>query len=145
MSKRLLLLAGLTFAAAAPLAAHAYTGVSVAVSTPEFGFRIGAPWYGPVYAPPVAVPVPVFPTTVYAPPPVIYAPAPVVMPPPRIVYPAPVFVPAPRVVYPRAYMPPRTVVPYGHERYEHGVRGQEAAYRMPPGQMKRYAYDGRYQ
>lgn len=141
MIKRLSLIAGLLIAATAPLAAQAYGGnVSVTVSTPEFGFRIGAPAYRPYYPPaPVYVPAPMYPPVVYAPPPVIYAPAPVVYAAPRVVYPAPVWVASPRVGYPRAYLPPpRVVVPHGHSPRYYGHQGQQAAYWGPPGHAKRY-------
>jgi hypothetical protein len=143
MSKRLFLVVGLVFATAAPLAAHAYGGVTVAVSTPEFGFRIGAPPYRPYYAPaPVYLPTPVYPSVVYAPPPVVYAAAPVLIPAPRLVYPAPVMV-APRVVYPRAYLPaPRVVVP--HDDHYYGYR-QQTGYWVPPGHAKRHSQNVRYQ
>lgn len=146
MKKRFLLLAGLAFAAVAPLAAHAHGGVSVAISTPEFGFRLGSPFYGPVFAPPaVVVPTPVYAPPVFVPPPVVYAP-PVVVPAPRIIYRAPVVVAPPRVVYPRGHVPPpRVVVPYGRDHHGHGQYTHEAAYRLPPGQAKRYAYNGHYQ
>ena len=81
MFKRLLF-AGFAAAAIAPLAAQANGPVSVSVSTPQFGIRIGAPFFGPpvmpvyapfpVYAPPVYSP-PVYAPPVYAPP-VVYAP-----------------------------------------------------------------------
>src|SRR5215475_10602995 len=85
-------------AALAPLgAAHANGGVSFSISTPDFGIRVGAPFYGPVFAPP-----PVFvPAPVYAPAPVL-VPAPVFVPAPRVIFPQPVVV-VPRVVYPRPY------------------------------------------
>ena len=38
--------AGFAVAAIAPLAAHANGPVSVSVSTPQFGIRIGAPFFG---------------------------------------------------------------------------------------------------
>jgi hypothetical protein len=146
MNKRLLLLAGLAFAAAAPLVAHAHGGVSVAISTPEFGFRLGAPFYGPVFAPrAVVVPAPVYVPPVFMPPPVVYAPA-VVVPAPRIIYRAPVVVMQPRVVHPRGHVPPpRVVVPYGRERHDHEQYTHEAAYRLPPGQARRYAHSAQYQ
>jgi hypothetical protein len=136
MVRKFSLVAGLVLVAALPLAAHASGGVSVAVSTPEFGFRIGGPLYGPrLYAPiPVVVPAPVYPPVVYAPPPVAYAPAPVVIPPPR-------------VVYRHGYLPPpRIVVPYGYRRqHEHAYEGRYAGYRIPPGHANRYAQADRYQ
>lgn len=83
-------------------AAHA-NGVSVSVSTPDFGFTIGRPFYGP---PVVAVPV--------------------YVPPPRVFVPAPVFGPgfAPRpVFYPQFYPQPYRVGArhaYWHDRHHHG-------------------------
>jgi hypothetical protein len=149
MVRKFSLVAGLVLVAAVPLAAQASGGVSVAVSTPEFGFRIGGPFYGPrLYAPvPVAVPAPVYPPVVYAPPPVVYAPAPIVFPAPRVFYPAPVFVPPPRVVYRHGYVPPpRIIVPYGYRRqHEHAYEGQYAGYRIPPGHANRYSHSDRYQ
>ena len=149
MVRKFSLVAGLVLMAAAPLAAQAYGGVSVAVSTPEFGFRIGGPVYGPrLYAPtPVVVPAPMYPPVVYAPPPVVYAPAPVVIPAPRAFYPAPAFVPPPRVVYRHGYMPPpRIAVPYGYRRqHEHAYDDRYASYRIPPGHAKRYSQTDRYQ
>lgn len=70
--------------------AQAHGGdVSISVSTPDFGIRVGPPAY---YRP---APVYVAPAPVYvAPPPVVYA--------PRVVYPAPVYA-APAPVY---YGPP---------------------------------------
>ena len=133
MFKRLLF-AGLAITAVAPLAAQA-NGVSVAVSTPQFGIRIGAPVFGPPVIPVYA------PAPVYAPPPVVYVPE-VVAPP--VYVPAPVVV-APRVFYPRAYYRPPVVVPYRQDRFYHyGNYGQQAVYRVPPGHAKRYS-DGRYQ
>ena len=151
MFKRLLI-AGFAAAAIAPLAAQANGPVSVSVSTPQFGIRIGAPFFGPpvvpvyapfpVYAPPVYSP-PVYAPPVYAPPPVVYAP-PVYVQRPRYYVPAPVVV-APRVVYPRPYYPPRVVTPYDGDRYHHyGSYGQQATYRMPPGHAKRYTQEARY-
>ena len=70
----------LVIAAMAPWSASQASGVSVRVSTPEFGIRIGAPHF-PVYQPvPIYQPVPVYrPIPVhyprhygYAPPPVVY-------------------------------------------------------------------------
>jgi hypothetical protein len=145
MFKRLLF-AGLAVAAIAPVAAQA-NGVSVAVSTPQFGIRIGAPVFGPpvvpVYAPvPLYTPAPVYaPAPFYAPPPVVYV--------PRIVAP-PVYLPArvvgaPRVVYPRNYYRPPVVVPYDQNRYHHygpdnsyNRYSQQAAF-VPPGHAKRYS------
>ena len=151
MFKRLLF-AGLAVAAIAPLAAQANGPVSVSVSTPQFGIRIGAPIFGPpvvpvyaplpVYSPPVYSP-PIYAPPVYAPPPVVYGP-PVYMPRPRYIVPAPVVV-APRVVYPRPYYPPRVVTPYDGDRYHHyGSYGQQAVYSVPPGHVKRYTKEARY-
>jgi hypothetical protein len=96
--KRTILLGTLTAALLAPLTlAYAHSDVSVSVSTPEFGIRIGGPVFHPM---PVYAPVPVFaPVPVYAPRPVYVA--------PRVIYPAPVIVVppryAPRHFGPRAY------------------------------------------
>jgi hypothetical protein len=96
--KRTILLGTLTAALLAPFAvANAHSDVSVSVSTPEFGIRIGGPVFHPM---PVYAPVPVFaPVPVYAPRPVYVA--------PRVIYPAPVIVVppryAPRHFGPRAY------------------------------------------
>lgn len=75
--------------------AQARDHVSVSVSTPEFGIRVGTPhrYYQP--APVYVAPAPVY----YSPPPVYYA--------PRVVYPAPV------------YYGDRG---YGHRRHYHGNR-----------------------
>jgi len=127
-------------AALAPLAAHAGGGVSVAISTPDFGIRIGAPMFGviaPVVVPapvvvaaPVVVPAPV----VVARPRVVHAPVVVAQPVvvPRHVWTRPVVVAprvvrAPVVVHPRHGWtpPPRVVVP--HQRRDgHGHRGGHA-------------------
>lgn len=138
--KKPLLVTLFAVAALAPVgAAQAGGGVVVSVSTPEFGFRIGAPFYGPpvyapVYAPPVYGP-PVYETPTYSPP-VVVVPAPRVIyrPPvviaPRVVYP-PVYVPRPRFVYP-GVVGPRFDAPYGHQ----------AAYRIPPGHAKHHKRHG---
>lgn len=125
--KKPLLVALFAAAVLAPLgAAHASGGVVVSVSTPEFGFRFGAPFYGPqVYAPPAFV-APVF------------APPVVVVPPPRVIYRPPVVV-APRVVYRPVYVPPPRVIhgrgvnPRIDARYV-----QPVAYRVPPGHARRF-------
>lgn len=112
--KRTVLLGTLLAALLAPMAmAHAHDGIAVSVNTPDFGIRIGGPFYGP---PPVYAPIPV------------YAPAPVYVPPPRVIYPAPVVV-APRVIVPGpvVYGPGAVVrvAPYGyggHWRYRHEER-----------------------
>ena len=146
MKKRLLVLAGLAFATVAPMAAHAHGGVSVAISTPEFGFRLGAPSYGPVFPlPAVVVPAPVYGPPVFMPPPVVYAP-PILVPFPRVIYRAPVVVAPPRVVYRHPHVPaPRVVVPYGQDRHGHEHYARTAAYRIPTGQARRYADDGHFQ
>ena len=79
-------LGALVLAAMAPWSASKANGVSVSVSTPEFGIRIGAPHWPhrifqpvPVYRPaPVYAPVPVYYPRPYryAPPAVIYTPPP---------------------------------------------------------------------
>ncbi|HKO66939.1 MAG TPA: hypothetical protein VJU53_03960 [Burkholderiaceae bacterium] len=78
-------LSALMLAAIAPWSASHANGVSVRVSTPEFGIRIGAPHF-PVFQPvPVYRPVPVYPSVpVYYPRPYRYAPPAVIYtPPPR--------------------------------------------------------------
>ncbi|MGH6609511.1 MAG: hypothetical protein ACRECQ_04560 [Burkholderiaceae bacterium] len=65
----------LMFAAMAPWSAAKANGVSVRVSTPEFGIRIGAP-HRPAY----------YPVPVYGPPPVVYAPRPRYVVPPPVIY-----------------------------------------------------------
>jgi hypothetical protein len=114
--KRTILLGTLATALLAPFAAsQAHSNVSIGVSTPEFGIRIGGPAYypGQVYAPaPVFVPTPVVvPVPVYAPRPVhavpgVFLPAPVIVAPPRY---------APRHFGPRAgvWVAPRA---YHHHR-----------------------------
>lgn len=92
-------------AALAPFAAQAGGGVSVAISTADFGIRIGAPMYGPRVIAPVMVPAPVV------------MPAPVVVAQPRVVY-APVMVAQPVVVAPvvmprRVWVRPVVVAPRG--------------------------------
>jgi hypothetical protein len=131
MNKRLLV-ATLAVAALAPLAAHAGGGVTVSVSTPEFGFRIGAPFYGaPAYGPfPVYAPAPV-----YIPPPV-YVPEQVIVVPARVIHRAPVIVAPRRVVYAPVFVPP----PRYRDRH-----WQQAGYRVPPGHAKHYNGKGRYQ
>jgi hypothetical protein len=117
----------LLFAAAAvaalaliPAQRAAAQPVTVTVSTPEFGFRIGTPVY--------PAPVIVAPAPVYAPPPVIYT------PPPRVVYPPVVYTPPPRIVYaPRpVYVAPGWIPPgqrkkhyrvYYPEHHAHGDYG----------------------
>ncbi len=100
--------------ALAPLSAQAGGGVSISVSTPEFGFRIGAPFF---HGAPVFVPAPV---VVAAP---VYAPAPVFMPPP------PVFVPAPDYDYDdHGERPARYRVPPGQARHGMLVAKGKARY-----------------
>jgi hypothetical protein len=111
MTKRLpLLVATAAVAALALIPAQraAAQPVTVTVNTPEFGFRIGAPFY--------PAPVIVAPAPVYAPPPVVYA------PPPRVIYPPVVYAPAPRVVYtPRpVYVAPRWIPPGQRWRQHQG-------------------------
>lgn len=109
-------------AVAAPLsAAHASTGVTFRVDTPEFGIRIGTPVriHAPVpgYAPaPVYLP-PVY-TPAYVPPRIIYAP-------PRVVVPAP-------VIYPFVHRHPhRYVAPYQYKKFKsrHDDRDYDHRYR----------------
>ena len=131
MNKRLLV-AAFAVAALAPLAAQAGGGVTVSVSTPEFGFRIGAPFYGaPVFAPvPVYAPPPVF-----IPPPV-FVPQQVIVVPARAIHRAPVIVAPRRVTYAPVFVPP----PRYRDR-----QWQQASYRVPPGHAKHYNGKGRYQ
>lgn len=112
--KRTILLGTLTAALLAPFAvAHAQSSVSISVSTPEFGIRIGGPVFHPV---PVYAPVPVFaPAPVFVPVPV-HAPRPVhVMP--RVFHPAPVFVVPPR--HAARHFGPRGVVWVAPRAYQH--------------------------
>lgn len=124
--KRTILLGALAAALLTPFAAtHAHSNVSVSVSTPEFGIRIGGPVYrpapvyvpAPVYAPvPVYAPAPVYgPVPYYAAPPVHVTPR-VVYPAPRVIYRAPVIVAPPRYYGPGVWVAPR---PHGH-RYRDG-------------------------
>lgn len=131
MNKRLLV-AAFAFAALAPLAAQAGGGVTVSVSTPEFGFRIGAPFYGaPVYGPvPVYAPPPVF-----IPPPV-FVPQQVIVVPARVIHRPPVVVVPRRVMYAPVFVPP----PHRHDRH-----WQQVSYRVPPGHAKHHKGSGRYQ
>ncbi|MGE5337053.1 MAG: hypothetical protein ACM3PU_04440 [Gemmatimonadota bacterium] len=89
-----------------PFGAARAQEVSVRISTPEFGIRIGSPYpapvYAPVYSPPVYSPPVYSPPVVVAPAPVYYeAPRYVIVPPPRVVVGAPVVYRAPWVVPPR--------------------------------------------
>jgi hypothetical protein len=131
MNKRLLV-ATLAVAALAPLAAHAGGGVTVSVSTPEFGFRIGAPFYGaPVYGPvPIYAPAPVF-----VPPPV-FVPQQVIVVPARVIHRAPVVVIPRRGAYAPVFVPP----PRYRDRH-----WQQVSHRVPPGHVKHYNGKGRYQ
>ena len=131
MNKRLLV-ATLAVAALAPIAAHAGGGVTVSVSMPEFGFRIGAPFYGaPVYGPfPVYAPAPVF-----VPPPV-FIPQQVIVVPARVIHRAPVVVAPRRVVYAPVFVPP----PRYRDRH-----WQQVNHRVPPGHVKHHSGKGRYQ
>jgi hypothetical protein len=136
--KKHLFVATLALAALAPLgAAHANGGVVVSVSTPQFGFRIGAPIYGPpvylpVYAPPPMVVAP--PVFVPAP---VYSPPVVMVPPPRVFFPAPIVV-APRpVIYAPNFAPRQRVIhPHGGWRAYYGAPARQAGYWIPPGQAK---------
>lgn len=93
-------------AAIAPWSAAQANGVAVSVSTPEFGFTIGRPFYGP---PVVAVPV-------YVPPPPVFVPASFYGPPvyaPRVIY-------APRpVVHSRPYWVGARHA-YWYDKHRHG-------------------------
>lgn len=129
--KKRLFVAALAIAVLAPLgAAHASGGVVVSVSTPQFGFRIGAPIYGPppvVVAPPVFMPAPV------------YGPPVVMVPPPRVIHRAPIVV-APRpVVFVPAFAPrPRVIHHRGGPRHYYGAPLQEAGYWVPPRHYKHH-------
>jgi hypothetical protein len=141
MIRKLSLVTGLLLAAVAPFTARAEVGVSVAVSTPQFGIRIGAPVYGPrVYAPAaVYVPPPVISPVVYSPAAVVVAPAQFVISSPRVAYPARFYVPPPRVVYVSA---PRFAVPHGHPPHPRAYPGQHAGYRVLPGPGRRASVRG---
>jgi hypothetical protein len=66
-------LGALVIAAMAPWSASKANGVSVRVSTPDFGIRIGAPHHPGYYPGPVYVPPPVvYARPRYIPPPVVY-------------------------------------------------------------------------
>ena len=87
----------LVIAAMAPWSASQANGVSVRVSTPEFGIRIGAPHFPP----PVFYPVHQPRYYGYAPPPVVYT--------------------APRYITPRVYGYPYHYAggrSYGHQRHD---------------------------
>ncbi len=138
--KKRLFVATLAIAALAPLgAAHANGGVVVSVSTPQFGFRIGAPIFGPPVYAPVYVPPPV----IVAPP--VFMPAPVYGPPvvmvprPRVIHQAPIaFAPRP-VFYEPAFVPrPRVFHPHVAPQPYYGAPVQQAGYRVPPGLAKHY-------
>ena len=118
--KRRIWAGALLIAAIAPWSVAQANGVVVSVSTPEFGFRIGTPFYGPpVYPVPVYVPPP----RVYVPAPV-YAPAPVYLPPRYIVAPRVIHVPH-RVVYQRPYRHDGRYVNWnGNQRYGKPQRGR---------------------
>ena len=136
-------LAVLAVAAAAalvPFTAQAGGGVSVAISTADFGIRIGAPIFGPRVIAPVVVPAPVMvpAPVVVARPRVVHAPVVVAQPVvvPRHVWARPVVVAprvvrAPVVVHPRHGWtpPPRVVVPH-HRGHGNGHRD---------GHVKRYS------
>jgi hypothetical protein len=122
--KRIALAGALTVAALAPFAA-AQAQVSVSVSTPEFGIRIGTPMPRPVYPVPVYVPPVVVATPVYLPPPV-YAPPPRYAPPPVIV--RTVVVPAVGHAHYPHYAGAR--VAKGHFKHgKHKHRGRHRSYR----------------
>jgi hypothetical protein len=136
--KRTILLGTLAAALLAPFAAaHAYSNVSVSVSTPEFGIRIGGPVYGPVpvYAPaPVYVPVPVY----VAPHPVYVAPRPVYIA-PRVIHSAPVIVVPARHFGPpaRVWVAPRA---HGHRDRDDRRDWRREHRRDHDGYRVRYGY-----
>lgn len=96
---RLLACSLVAAALAVPLAPAHARDVSISVETPDFGFRVGAPYPEPVYPLPVyrprVYPVPIYPTPVYPAP--IYAPP--VYAPRVVVAPVPVYLPVTRYVY----------------------------------------------
>jgi hypothetical protein len=142
--KKRLFVATLAIAALAPLgAAHANGGVVVSVSTPQFGFRIGSPFYGPPVYAPVYAPPPVFvPAPVIVSPPV-YGPPVVMIPSPRVFYPAPVVVGPPPMAFPPAFIPrPRVVYPRVAPRPLYGPPVQQAGYWVSSGHGRHY--DGRH-
>jgi hypothetical protein len=102
----------LVVAALAPWSASQASNVSVGVSTPEFGIRIGAPYLPPVFAP-VPQPVPV-----YYPRPYGYVPPPVVVyaPPPRV------YGPPPECVEVRRIPNPRKIFARAHRNRQRGPR-----------------------
>ena len=138
--KKRLFVAALAIAALAPLgAAHANGGVVVSVSTPQFGFHIGGPIYGPpVYAPVYAPPPVVMAPPVFMPAPV-YGPPVVMVPRPRVIYRAPIVV-APRpVIYAPAFAPrSRVIHPRGASWRHVGAPVQHAGYWGPPGHAKHH-------
>ena len=139
MNKRLFV-AKLAIAALAPLgAAHANGGVVVSVSTPQFGFRIGAPIYGPpVYAPVYAPPPVVVAPPVFMPAPV-YGPPAVMVPPPRVIHRAPIVVaPHPVILVPAFAPRPRVIHHSGGRRPYYGPPVQQAGYWVRPGHYKHY-------
>jgi hypothetical protein len=123
--KRIAFAGALTIAALAPLAA-AQAQVTVSVSTPEFGIRIGTPMPRPVYSVPVYVPAPpvVVATPVYLPPPVYAPPPPRYAPPPVVV--RTVFVPAYRH-YP--YAPYASGARVAPGQFKHGKRKHRGPHR----------------
>lgn len=128
-----------------PLSA-AHAQIAVSISTPQFGFTIGAPVYRaavrvvPVYAPQIYAP-PIYAPRVFAPVPV-YGPRPVFVPAIAPVFtPVPIYRPAPRVIY-----VPRPL-PYPHHPYKPRPQpdylpysGQQQAGWLPPGQAKRVQF-----
>lgn len=142
--KKRLFVATLAIAALAPLgAAHATGGVVVSVSTPQFGFHIGAPIYGPpVYAPVFAPPPMVVAPPVFMPAPV-YGPPVVMVPRPRVFHPAPiVVVPRPVIYAPAFAHRPRVIHPRGASWRHYGTPVQQAGYRVPPGHDRHH--EGRH-
>lgn len=133
--RRTVLLGAVLAGFLAPLAiAQAHGGVSVSVSTPDFGFRIGAPIYRPA---PVVVAAPVYAPPVYGVP--VYAPAPVYVA-PRVIYAPPRYYYAPRPVVVAPRYPGAWVAPYGyghrhwkhrhdHDRDDHGRNDRHRGYR----------------
>jgi hypothetical protein len=138
--KKRLFVATLAIAALAPLgAAHANGGVVVSVSTPQFGFRIGAPIYGPpVYAPVYAPPPVVMAPPVFMPAPV-FGPPVVMVPPPRVIHRAPIVVaPRPVILVPAFAPRPQVIHARGVSRPHYGAPVRQVGYWVPPGHYKHH-------
>lgn len=124
-------------AALLPISVQAHGGVSVAISTPEFGIRIGAPVFGPrVIAAPVMVPAPVYmPPAVFVPPPrVVHVPVVVAPSVPHHRWHRPVVV-APRIVYRPIVVHPRHGWTPPPRHHGHGHDGGRVDRHSPPQQV----------